>query len=415
MHVWIVKDMEPVPGDPGAPRLLRTGMLSKALFDRGHDVTWITSTFNHYARQHRSDRNETRTLANRYRIEILRAPGYSSSTGPYRVWHNRYFAQAFRDFAARSTDRPDVIATDIPTTETAEAAIRLAQRWGVPSLLSVRDLWPDLFHNFAHPAIRPFLAMPMKHFERQVSYACKNATCIVGISPRYLEWGLAKGQRSIGELDGVFPLGYTPISLSPTDAEGARRQLQEMGVDFEKTLVSFVGSWGATYDLDVVLDAAARLEERRDLQFVLAGDGDERRALMTRVASLTNVIAPGWLNAKQIAVLLEASALGLTPYRNSAPQGLPNKIFEYLSYGAFQISTLRGEAAELLSRLAAGKSVPPEESQAMAEAIIDALNDEGLECRRERIRRAFLAQYSADEIYASLVDRIERLGTVHVE
>lgn len=410
MHVWLVKDMEPVPGDAGDPRLLRAAMLSGALVERGHDVSWITSTFDHYARRHRAEQTDTRVISDTYRIEILRAPGYSSNISPMRIWHNRCFARAFVDFSRRADQRPDVIVTDIPTTETAEAAIRVARQWNIPTLLSIRDLWPDFFKNFASPILRPLMKLAVWPLDRQAAYACRNATAIIGISPRYLGWGLAKGGRQKGELDAILPLGYEVIPTSVASAEVARGQLKSLGVSFEKQIVSFVGSWGSTYDLGVVLDAAARLEQATDIQFVLAGDGDERQSLMKRIRSLRNVVAPGWLTANQIATLLEASTLGLMPYREAAPQGLPNKIFEYMAYGAFQISTLPGEAAELLADLDVGRTVGRGDAQATAVAISESLERGRHKGERERIRQEFLARFSANAIYSEMSERIENLA-----
>lgn len=409
MRIWLIKDLEPAPGDTGDPRLLRAAMLSEALAQRGHDVTWITSTFDHYAKRHRVEGNETRVLSDTYRIEILRAPGYRSNVSLQRIWHNRCFARAFLDFASRARQRPDVIVTDIPTTETAEAAIRVARRWNIPSLLSIRDLWPDFFKNFVPRPCRSFLTIPMMYFERQVSYACRNATAIVGISPEYLDWGLAKGKRDRGGLDAIIPLGYQPISVAPHDADRARRQLHGKGVDFNKRLISFVGSWGATCDLDVVLGAAKSLMGRSDLQFVLAGDGPQRAALMSSIADNPNVVAPGWLNARQVTTLLKASELGLLPYRKAAPQGLPNKIFEYMAHGVFQISTLESEAALLLRSINAGETTPPEDARALSAAILRSLDNRNVRNERENIRESFFANFSADVIYASLIDRIEGL------
>lgn len=409
MRIWLIKDLEPAPGDTGDPRLLRAAMLSEALAKRGHDVTWITSTFDHYAKRHRVDGNETRILSDAHRIEILRAPGYRSNVSLQRIWHNRCFARAFLDFAKRTCQPPDVIVTDIPTTETAEAAIRVARRWNIPSLLSIRDLWPDFFKDFAPRPCRPFLTIPMMYFERQVSYACRNATAIIGISPEYLDWGLAKGKRNRGDRDAIIPLGYQPISVSPHDADKARRQLHGKGVDFNKRLISFVGSWGETCDLDVVLGAAKSLMWRSDLQFVLAGDGPQKAALMSSIADIPNVVAPDWLNARQVTTLLKASELGLLPYRKAAPQGLPNKIFEYMAHGVFQISTLEGEAALLLRSLKAGETTPPGDAQALSAALIRALDNRIAKNEREHIQERFSARYSADVVCASLIDRIESL------
>ncbi|TKT82413.1 glycosyltransferase family 4 protein [Aquamicrobium sp. LC103] len=411
MHIWFVRDSEPLPIDAGDRRLLRGGMLCKALAERGHDVCWITSSFDHYGRRQRTRRNETHHVTDRYRIELLRAPGYKRNTSPLRVWHNRRFARAFLDFAERAETRPDVIVTDVPTPEAAAAAIGVARRWNIPTLLSVRDLWPDFFADFLPWLPKPGLRLAVAPLEEQVAFACRNATAIVGISPQYLEWGLAKGGRERSELDAVVPLGYAlPPPPSATETQEELARLRAMGIDTDKRIVSFVGTWGSTYDIDLVIQTAALFKDRSDVQFVLAGDGDESGRMQRPIEGLANVVAPGWLNARQVAVLLERSAIGLMPYREGAPQGLPNKIFEYMAYGVYQISTLNGEASALLDELEAGLTVPGGNPQALAAAISQGLERSGLVGERERIRHEFLRRYGADAIYAELSERIERLN-----
>lgn len=409
MRVWVVRDSEPLPIDDGDRRLMRNGKLCDALVRRGHEVCWITSTFDHYTKRQRAAANEVRDVAANYTIALLHAPGYRSNRSPFRVWHNHFFARSFRAFADQATRRPDVIITDVPTTETAKAAIQIARLWGIPSLLSIRDLWPDFFADFLPLVPKSLLRLAVSGFERQVAYACRHATAIVGISPSYLEWGLHKGGRKRGALDGVAPLGYRLPAVSATASDAALKYLRERGVDPDRSLVAFIGSWGATYDLETVLETASKLSDRKDIQFVLAGTGEGRERLAGRISRLDNVVAPGWLSATQIAVLLERTALGLVSYHEAAPQGLPNKIFEYMAYGVFQISTLRGEAAELLAELKAGITTANGGPQAMAAAILDALGEASSAGRRERIRSQFLERYDADAVYVELVRRIETM------
>lgn len=410
VRVWVVRDLEPLPIDDGDRRLMRNAKLCDALVRRGHEVHWITSTFDHYSKRQRAAESKVCEVAANYTITLLRAPGYRSNRSPLRVWHNHVFARAFRAFADKTTHRPDVIVTDLPTTETAKAAIQVARLWNVPSLLSIRDLWPDFFADFLPLVPKPLLRLAVSGLERQAVYACRHATAVVGISSGYLEWGLRKGGRQRSALDGVVPLGYRRPPMPAAAAEAAMGYLRDCGVDPDKSLVAFVGSWGASYDLETVLEAASRLSDRTDIQFVLAGTGEARKKLEGWIGKLDNVVAPGWLSASQIAVLLERTAVGLTSYREAAPQGLPNKIFEYMAHGVFQISTLRGEAAELLTGLQAGVAIASGDPQAMTDAILDAVEEAPYDGRREHIRKQFLAHYDGDAIYAGLVKRIETLA-----
>jgi glycosyltransferase involved in cell wall biosynthesis len=81
-----------------------------------------------------------------------------------------------------------------------------------------------------------------------------------------------------------------------------------------------------------------------------------------------------------------------------------------MAYGAFQISTLEGEAADLLARLGVGLTVPAGDAGAMADAIGEALAQRGGPNEREHIRTQFLARYSASAIYEDLSRRIESLA-----
>ena len=74
------------------------------------------------------------------------------------------------------------------------------------------------------------------------------------------------------------------------------------------------------------------------------------------MATMPNVVLLPRLNAQFIANLLEEASIGLAPYKRNAPQGLPNKFFEYLAYGVFQIITLDGEAKTLLETTNTGAS-----------------------------------------------------------
>ena len=130
---------------------------------------------------------------------------------------------------------------------------------------------------------------------------------------------------------------------------------------------------------------------------------------MREIARLPNVVAPGWLDASEVTTLLRASKVGLMPYRDGAPQSLPNKIFEYMAHGVFQVSTLQGEAAQLLSRFAIGKSTPPGDAPSLAAAIVGALGEYDCEARKQEIRDVFVSRYDADVVYGAFVDHVERL------
>src|SRR5690606_5857649 len=115
------------------------------------------------------------------------------------------FARSFTEYARRSKP-PDIILTDIPTTEGAAAAIAYALEKKMPSVLSIRDLWPDTFGDQLPRPLRPAASILTAPFQWQARFACRNATSLVGISENYLDWALQKAGRERTSRDAVFPL-----------------------------------------------------------------------------------------------------------------------------------------------------------------------------------------------------------------
>ncbi|MEQ8445459.1 MAG: glycosyltransferase [Pelagibacterium sp.] len=408
MRIWLIRDLEPIPTDPGDRRLMRMGMLAQTLARREHQTRWITSSFDHYQKRQRQPSDQEIFPEANLAISILPCPGYTRNISLARIRHNRAFARAFEKYARKISERPDIIVTDIPTTEAAACAVAFGRRNAIPVVISIRDLWPDFFTDLLPTALRPLARPLLFPLGRQARQACSGASSIVGISEDYLDWGLAKAGRARSDKDRVFPLGYAARELPPV----ARREsiLSELGVRPSARLVTFVGSWGHTYDLKLVLDLARRLRDRSDIQFLVAGNGEQSKRLLPEFSELPNVLAPGWINAEQISVLLNRADIGLLPYTENAPQGLPNKIFEYMAYGTYQIATKKGEIESAYGSTGAGMALQSPDAETLAHAICMTLGTGTVNQERPNRVQYFRDHWNAEIIYGRFADHIVALA-----
>ena len=87
MEIWLVKAGEPIPTDPGIPRLMRTGYLAKHLVGRGVSVTWWTAAFDHQRKLFRTETNETLSIEPNYSIRLVQSPGYIRNIS-LRRWYD---------------------------------------------------------------------------------------------------------------------------------------------------------------------------------------------------------------------------------------------------------------------------------------------------------------------------------------
>ena len=144
MNVWVVKTSEMLASDNGNGRLLRSGMVAHMLDERGHQVTWWMSTFDHANRRHRYRRDTRTYFGARGIIRMIPSPGYQASISLQRLVDHSIWGRGFAR-AIRSAAPPDVIFCAYPTIEAASVCVRFGRRHGIPVVLDLRDIWPDIF------------------------------------------------------------------------------------------------------------------------------------------------------------------------------------------------------------------------------------------------------------------------------
>lgn len=404
---------EPLPSvDAGNPRLLRTGVLAERLAGRGHEVDWWTSTFDHYRKRQRSPMDAS-YLWRGINIRMLKSVGYRRNVSPRRFVEHFQIARKFA-LQVRRGPRPDVILASLPTLELAVACVRFGREAGVPVLVDVRDLWPDAIIDLAPPSLRPLAGAMLWWMDSAAEEALRDCTGIIGVSDAYLEWGLRRAHRDRHDGDAVFPLGYVPPARTVDADEAAGNRLRALGIQEDRILCWYVGSFGRLYDLAPVLEAAkaAATEFGDRVQFVISGEGELGPSWHEKAAGSGNVIFTGWIGADEINWLRSRAAVGFQPYLAGAPQGLANKLFEYLSAGIPVVSSLRGENEALIAEQDCGITYEAGSGSSCYGALRPLLLDSARRIRMgENGRRLFVERFDADKVFEGLAAHLESVAS----
>lgn len=393
---------EPLTIDGSRP--FRAGMLADALVDGGHAVTWWTSTFDHSHKRHRYPTHHTIQLRPGLELRMLHGPAYRRNVSLTRIRHNHSVARTLdREWRAQRPDL-DLLFVCIPLHELAKVALQFGKRHRVPVVLDVRDPWPEVYLQLVPRTARPLLRAGLIGAFQMARKNFRLADAVVAVSESYLAWARRLGRRTANSWDRTFPLGYPAVMshLPPPVAAPSRRPF----------VVAFVGTFGAGYDLETVVLAATRLAQQSpDVQFVLAGDGDDKARLRTLARAATNIDFPGWLSQDGVTDLLARAAVGLVAYRQSAVQSLPNKPFEYWAAGLPILSSLPGELARIIDHEGVGVNYRPGDPDSLAEAVkwLVEHEDERLIMAR-RALALFQEQFSAAKIYPELVRHLEKIA-----
>lgn len=400
-RIWLINIGEPLPTVLAGERRLRMGLLAETLAAQGHEVVWWSSTFDHNYKRQIVDFEQRVSVREGLALELLRAMAYTRNVSVRRFVNHFQIARRF-EARARAAQPPHVILCTVPTIELAAAAVAYGRGAGVPVIVDVRDLWPDIFVDIFPKIGQPLARLLLDPLFRAADRALAGADAITAVSKTYLEWGLRRAGRAASPRDRVFPLGYPRPSAAASAREAAGRSLALRGVDAEKHLLWFVGMFGRTYDLSTVIGAARRLGAQGvdAVQFVLSGAGDKDERWRAEAAGLSNVVFTGWVTAAEIEYLLSAGWAGLVAYAPGAPQSLPNKIFEYMSGGLPILSSLVGEAEDLLARHGLGITYRAGDADSLTAAILALLQDPARHrAMSEASRRTYEQHYAADVVY----------------
>ena len=85
MKIWLLTIGEPVPfSEENRERLHGSGQFATFLSERGHDVTWWTSTFDHWKKIHYYDKDFKIIKNKQYTIRLLYGGGYRSNASVSR-------------------------------------------------------------------------------------------------------------------------------------------------------------------------------------------------------------------------------------------------------------------------------------------------------------------------------------------
>lgn len=406
-HVWLIKIGEPLPNEN--ERLHRVGLIAELLSQRGHEVVWWTSTIDHQKKTFRFNKDSIINISNNYKIVLLHSLLYKKNFSIRRLINHRLIANLFFE-SALTCEVPDLILCSFPTIELSSAAIKYGKMKGVPVVIDVRDLWPDVFLNIVPSKLRWLVKYGLIGYYGKVKRIFKQCDSILAVSESYLNWALNYGERKKSGNDRIFTLGYKKPKTSIKELKKAKEYYSKMGVDSSKTIVWFVGTFGRSYDLGTIIKAANQVKYYKDLLFVFTGDGEKRSAWINQAAGLGNVIFTGWAKASQLTYLSEIADIGLMAYTRDATQGLPNKIFEYLSFGLPILSSLQSETKKLLSKHSVGYTYQPGDANSFINALMPLVENEAK--RKEMGNRGkllFEQKYSAHTVYSSMINLLEDL------
>jgi len=415
-RAWVLCTGEPLPTDPGTPRIHRAGLLCEYLHLQGWEVDFWTSNFNHFTKTHRVPAPSgtiSQTISPRFRIHLLPSRGYTRHVSLARIQDHREIAKAFTR-TAPGHPSPDILIISMPTIDLAHAGARFAKSKGIPYILDLRDLWPEIFYLGRATPVRQVIQILTRPWSVQLNWALRNADSVVGITDAFVAWGLMRsGMTERAGIDQAFPLAYPDLG-EESDAEVHEREklTSEGKLRPDQFQLAYIGSVSTRMDIETLLKAVdACVAARAPIHLVVAGDGEALAGLRATYQS-SHIQFLGWVDQTTLRAVLRTSRAGVVPYRNSLDfqMSIPNKVIEYLAAGLPVITPIKGILSQLINTESVGMTYDEGNPSDLKERILCFSQTAGLV--EEASRKAsilFQQRFSTNVVFKNYYDLIAKI------
>lgn len=377
--------------------------LATLLHEHGYDVDFITSGFQHWEKRQR-DVEHFDAGTDAYTIRFIEEPFYPKNMCPQRIWAHHVVAKRVSEYFDEHHDY-DLIYCQIPPNDVAREIGKAAQKFNIPFVVDVNDLWPEAFRVALDvPVLSDILFSP---FYRQAKAVYQMADAVVGTSDEYRERGLRDARSGIPS-----ETVYVGNQLCEFDA-GVAANASQIDKPAGDIWVSYAGTLSACYDLETLVNAMALVQKSHpEAKLQILGDGSERENLKAAAQSCgASVTFHGYLPYDQMAAWLSKSDITINSLVEKAAQSIVTKIGDYLAAGKPMVNTSCSK--EFRAKVEAdgfGVNVKPGDAEGMARVLIDLIEDLSRRTQMgEKARAIAEEQFDRPHSYLKTVRLIEGL------
>lgn len=337
-----------------------------------------------------------------FKVTFLHELGYSKNISPQRLRSHHVFGTSLAQYLESRTV-PDVIYCAMPPLSSAQVVAEYAKRYGVRLVIDVQDLWPEAFQMVFHvPVVSDLIFAPLAALANS-AYGRADAICAV--SKTYADRALQSSDKCssghavfLGTDLKTFDLGaQTPIELQKKPGE---------------IWLGYCGTLGASYDINVVIDALYMLRQIGDAapRFIVVGDGPRLDEFKQHAQELeVDALFMGRLPYDEMCAHLAKCDFAVNPIVRGAAGSIINKHADYAAAGIPVINTQESaEYRELVDAYAMGINCGCEDATDVAAAISILMQDAGLRDQFGRnARKCAEERFDRKKTYNELVDVIE--------
>jgi colanic acid biosynthesis glycosyl transferase WcaI len=400
LRILVVTPYYPPDLGPSAPLV---GMLCDDLVKRGHKATVVTMV-PHFpsGRVKREYRKRLVTWEQSENARVCRI--WIPSGSRARLMHRLAGFLIYQIVSSLVCLRLsfDVALVTNPAIETFLQFVAISILRKRPILYAVWDLYPDV-----GVALGVFRHKYLVWLVRRLEYFCLERSTAIQVLAKGFVAPLAQRVSNSKKIV-IIPVWVDTDFVHPL--EGNNGFSEEMGLA-GRSVVLYAGNLGLSQGLESVLETAARLQKRNDIEFVFVGDGPARDALHQEASrlQLSHVRFIDFKPHFRLPEVLASADIALvTQKREVSDLSIPSKAFPILASGRpiVAVSDEGSDLFKLIHESQAGVCVVPNDGEALTTAISDLLAAPKVREDMSRRGREFAVQNHSREVAAKKFESI---------
>jgi colanic acid biosynthesis glycosyl transferase WcaI len=352
------------------PENFRINDLAVELKDRGHDVTVLTGKPNYPQGVFFRGYSFLSAIKETYKgVNIIRSPLIPRGSSKLMLAVNYLSFAILGSLTGLLCCRKNydtIFVFQLSPVSVGIPAILIKKLTGAPIFFWIQDLWPESLTatgSISSPIVLWVIG-------KLVRFIYKRCDKILVSSKGYIEKIVEQVENP--EKIAFFPQWAEPLFQSQ-NADMAKINQGEIPEGF---LVMFAGNIGVSQAPEVMINAAEQLRNYSDIKWVIIGNGRLKDWMSEEVINRkleNNVFMLGskpletmpsyFSHADALLVILKKSSL--------FAMTIPAKVQSYMECGKPIIASLDGEGAELIIASKSGIVCPSDDSNALAESVLE--------------------------------------------
>jgi len=399
MKILILSNQVPLPNEQ---RVMRINTLNEMLSEKGHEVTILTSIFNHYDKQ---KRNPSVTFPD-FHVVLLKECGYKKNISVKRIISQIEFSRNVEKWFREHCSEFDCVFAVVPTYEAVYRVGCICKSKGIPLIIDIEDLWPEamavvLGQNwFSKLVLAPMRCLANKTYRLADSFTA--------VSTSYLQRVLLVNKNTID--DSVVYLGVDSFRF----ALGKTLYSSFFAKPKDEFWVCYIGTLGASYDLETLFMAIKNLHEKgfTSIKCKILGKGPDKDRLVAFCKKNTiNVDFVDFMEYQKMAAFLSKCDLMINPIKKRASQSVINKVGDYFASGKPVLNSCENvEMEQLINHYSVGMNYKPGNYSELACGILSLFSDhEKWRLCCDNSLRLFKDKFDRRISYLRIISQIENI------